>query len=326
MPESGTKPYIDQIDLEEGEVEEDYVKKMRRPTWFNQMNVQEEKHSELVKPYQWAGYHQQEHYYPNPLFNPEWPHDQPTTEIIVDRLGSDLWGCFLTSPNGNFVVKKQCDRYIRIGFIQVSASSDRFNPGRWRFSTTDISGKKLTELFQYFRVDTSGGDFDIRFYPTIPYRDFPDAVFNRVNNTWSVDIRIEFLDPLGSTCSETVRMYCEQDCYTGAYDCLPGRTYFFTTQTTVCPPDTTDRHNNLVGIYCTLAEAATARDAHTGTGTFRDSDTNVAPADTFFQLEEDIWVGYHTKWFTGDCGNMPPDDTEYHYYFLVPSVNLPLCA
>lgn len=206
MPkEYGIKPYIDETHIEEGQVESDHVDMMRRPTWDNQSAVVEEKHSEFVKPYEWDDYNQQEHFYPNPIFNPEWPFDQPTTEVIVDR--QDILGCLITCM-GNFARDQDdCEFPIRCRFLTVSGSSSRADPDRVKIYKTDAIGNILEEI-KLPRVSFQGLDrFEIR-PPNSASDGWGDYVIPGHGNEDHAHIRIEYEDINGSICSDNVQMYC----------------------------------------------------------------------------------------------------------------------
>jgi hypothetical protein len=76
----GVAPYKDaqeEFRNNPSESEKSYIDEMKTPTWFHMMALQLQKHSELIKPYMGQDYPESEHYYPDPLYTPEWPGDQP---------------------------------------------------------------------------------------------------------------------------------------------------------------------------------------------------------------------------------------------------------
>jgi len=190
--EFGIKPYI--IDKEKTHIEN-----MRTPTWANQASVIEEKHSELVKPYEWGDYPEMEHFYPNPLFNPEWPGEQPTTEIIIDRLGTKYLPCliFCTGNGGN---RADCEAPIKCHFMRVSASINRAE--NWRVSLWD--DEKQNELAAEVRF-TSLDTWEVWPFAGTTWADYFDS--SQSGHPW-----VQYKDPLGSTCSEHVIVYCSCPC------------------------------------------------------------------------------------------------------------------
>jgi hypothetical protein len=174
------------------------------------MSVFEEKHSEMVKPYQWNSYHQQEHFYPNPIFNPEWPHDQPTSELIVDRPDLEgYWGCFLTAIGNYAYGRDDCDAPIRVRFLQVSASEARADPKRVTLWKTDPVGNLLTEIENPRVTFPTLDRFEVRAPRNQTWANYIDEGHGNGDH---VHLRVFYNDVLGSVCSEMVSMWCEDIC------------------------------------------------------------------------------------------------------------------
>jgi hypothetical protein len=188
--EFGIKPYIKEDDP--------HVKRMRRPTWSHQMTIQEEKHSELVKPYEWDDYQEQEHFYPNPIFNPEWPHDMPDEELIVDRTGTDLLPCLITCI-GNGGARAKCSRPIRCRFLRVSGQPDRAEPDR--VTLLDKNDDPVDSKVTFPTLDT----FEV--HPEDSWDDYFTSSTLLYEN-----LRVRYEDPQGSVCTSAVQVFCSCAC------------------------------------------------------------------------------------------------------------------
>jgi len=201
----GQRPYIEEEPDDSG-----FVEASRRQTWFNQMGIAPEPHSELLKPYDSPSYQEMEHFYPDPLYFDEWPDSIPPMDrtLIKDRGGGPGWPCdiFAIGNGGN----RKCSRPAEVNFTVVSASEGRFNPRRWQVYAVSKTNRRLRVRINVLVDVRPQAFYPIRIFPApgLTWRDYDffDAGFE------SVDIAIVFHDPLGSYCEEIVTMYCEDVC------------------------------------------------------------------------------------------------------------------
>jgi len=214
-----TQDYGIRPDVDKDPADDSYQEFAQRPTWSHAMDVELQKHSELMRPWEHDDFPEMENYYPTPLGG--WP------DTILENMSKTI--AFLPSVTGLCRISCFAPQYCD-GYIECHAILHQCPP-----SISQL-GCVAAQQWTVISTDPPGLVGNTEFNPALvrPFRIYPATTWPAWPNSTMAKITVQMSDAVGNVCRETITVFCREK------DCCTSEDYVAMTLDTVNTDDTID--------------------------------------------------------------------------------------